>query len=255
MELRHNKYFIAFILLAIQFALFQNCAKVQMQSIDQPSVFASPEATQVTELSKNCDQARAEGRISVQKTQAVFDNNNVTCAWEKDNNLSKQNGIVRARTENYKIISIPSDATVCNVRLDHQDVPDFRYDDNIIMTLNDLILTSTTTFTQHFSQVGNLYKYEWSKLIGKNGQVDGSDSTPDKQYCAGKDTGLATCSFPKTETTGRIQLDFKEDLIQQVLGLTTPKALKLGVITTGDDNDTDCLHTPIQLSVDVEYFR
>ncbi len=257
MNMRHNKYLIALLLLSIQFLLFQNCAKIQVsEAADQSSVTDpnDPQAT-VSELSKSCDQARAEGRISQYKTDIVFDNNGKTCAWEMNGNLSKFDTIVRARTENYKTVSVPSDATVCNVQLNHSDVSDFRYDDNIIMTLNDRILTSTTNFSQHFSYDSGLYKYEWGRLIGKPAQNNASDSTPDKQYCAGRSEGLANCLFPQTETTGRIQLDFHEALIQRVLALTTPKTLKLGVITTGDNDDTDCLHTPIKLSVDVEYYR
>jgi hypothetical protein len=131
----------------------------------------------------------------------------------------------------------------------------FHYDDNIIMTLNDYIMASTTDFSKYFTASSGFYKYDWSQLVNKPAQNNPEDTVLEKQYCAGQASGLASCSFPQTETFGKIQLQFDERVIQQVLGMTTPLSLKLGVITTGDNDSTDCQHTPINLSVEVLYYQ
>jgi len=243
--------------------LFQNCSKVAVDDIDSkvsasngPDVVIPTDTVVPEELMKSCDAAKAAGRTSILKTEVIFDNKGQACEWQKNGNLTTLDGKVRARSEKYEAFTIPDGATVCDIQMEHKAVSNFLYDDNIIITLNDYVLTSTTTFSQHFTNTKGFYKYDWSRLVDKPAQFDKSDSTPDKQYCAGKAEGLSSCLFPQTETVGQIDLQLGERVIQNILAITTPHKLKLGVITTGDnDNGSDCQHTPIQLSVDIEYYR
>lgn len=260
--------------------LFQNCSKVAVESVESklteqnvpdvpddgqdppvinnqpPVVNNNPPVIVVTELMKSCDEAKAAGRTSVIKKDVIFSNRGEKCAWEKDGNLSMKDREIRARIEKYQTLEIPAGATICDIKMEHKAVLDFRYDDNIIMTLNDYVLASTTTFSQHLIQTNGYYKYDWTRLVRKPGQVDASDSAPDKQYCAGKAEGLSSCLFPVTQKEGKIDLQVGERVIQNILAMSTPYKLKLGVITTGDNDDSsDCQHTPIELDVDIEYYR
>ncbi|MGZ5279010.1 MAG: hypothetical protein ACXWC9_03660 [Pseudobdellovibrionaceae bacterium] len=250
--------------------LFQNCSKIAVEEVeskvsalngpevpnDDDEAPADPTVPPPTDLMKSCDTAKATGRTSIAKKTVSFSNAGESCAWNQNGNLSMVDREVRARIEKYQIVELPAGATICDIQMEHTAVRDFRYDDNIIMTLNDYILTSTTTFSQHFVKTNGYYKYDWTRLVGKPGQVDASDTTPDKQYCAGKADGISSCLFPLTQQQGQIDLQIGERVIQNILAITTPYKLKLGVITTGDNDDSsDCQHTPIQLSVDVEYFR
>ena len=97
-------------------------------------------------------------------------------------------------------------------------------------------------------------------MINKDGQVGAADTTPDKQYCAGSESNTSSsiqsvCSFPITEQTGNVNLNFSDSIIQRILGLSTAESVKLGVITTGDNNGTDCQHVDLNFEVKVHYFE
>jgi hypothetical protein len=189
------------------------------------------------------------------KTNVLFDDDKKVCDWGHNGNLSTLDKYVRARIEKYQTVTIPANATICDIQMEQPNQSNFHYDDNIIMTLNDYIMASTTDFSKYFTASSGFYKYDWSQLVNKPAQNNPEDTVLEKQYCAGQASGLASCSFPQTETFGKIQLQFDERVIQQVLGMTTPLSLKLGVITTGDNDSTDCQHTPINLSVEVLYYQ
>lgn len=234
---------------------YNNCSKVSVDNIEQSSQAVAQDIAPGT-VFEECDLAKQTGKLTVAKLEVKFDNQNKTCAWGKNGNINKIEGIVTARTENIQQVQIPADAKVCQVKMIHKETSNFVYDDNIILTLNNAILASTTDFSKHFPANSNgVRMYNWESLINKPGQVMASDSMPENQYCFGRDKNLSTCVFPKTETVGNMQLNFSERAIQTVLAATTQTSVKIGMITTGDNNDSDCLHTPISILVDVEYYR
>ena len=235
--------------------LYTNCNKVSFAE----SVMASEIAIQNTPPStiySACDSAKQSGRLNVAKLEVKFDNQNQTCAWGKNGNLNQIEGIISARTENIQKIQIPADAKVCQLKLVHKETSNFSYDDNLIVTLNNAVIAATTDLQKHFpANNDGVRMYNWNNLINKPGQVSATDTTPEKQYCFGSDKNLSTCRFPATETVGNVQLNFSERAIQTVLAATSQTSIKLGIITTGDNNNTDCLHTLISILVDVEYYR
>lgn len=208
----------------------------------------------VDSLIKSCDDMKARGKTSIQTSQVTFEDPAKACQWGMNGNLSVKDKYVRGRIEQYKQLSIPSGSTVCHVKLVNIDEQNFRYDDNIILTLNNYILASTTNFSQHFSQTNGFYKYDWSKLVDKAAQNTQADTVISKQYCVGASSGLSQCLFPATQTLGRVQLEFNERIIENILGMTSASSLNLGMITTGDNDSTDCQHVPLRFAIEVEYF-
>lgn len=249
---------------------FNNCSKIkvsdnpvsQLASVAAtgsevtgatPTSSSSPTSTPA-ELMSSCDDARQRGQISVQKIEVTFEDPGKACLWSVNGNLSIRDGSVRARTEQQQIIQVAKNAKICNIQMTNADVQNFRYDDNIILTLNQFVLASTTNFAAHFDQSTGFQKYDWNNLVNKPAQNGYSDSTPDKQYCAGASQGLSSCQFPATETVGKAELHFDQRVIQSILGMTNSTEAKLGLVTTGDNDSTDCQHVPIRLLVDIEYF-
>ncbi|MEZ0393235.1 MAG: hypothetical protein ACAH59_13530 [Pseudobdellovibrionaceae bacterium] len=247
---------------ALGFALFQNCAKVAATDLNNsdPQAIKENIPPEVEDLIKNCADAKATGRISVLKTQVNFTNNE-KCQWGiNDNWEGNVQNRLSARKERYVSAVIPADAVVCNVKMDNFQEQVFKYDDNIFLTLNDFILASTANYSEHLQSQNGFYKYDWIRLRDnmkdKRDLNDPSDSLPEKQYCAGKADGLSDCLFPQTQATGRILLSFNERVIQNVLGMTNPQQVKVGMITTGDNDDaSDCQSSPINLNLDIEYYR
>ncbi len=269
LENRATRYFTLFFA-GLALALgFNNCSKIKVSDTPVGQIASAngvaaadavvtsspaPTSNSSAGLISNCDDARKTGRISVQKVELTFENPGKACSWGTNGNLSILDGYVRARTEQEQIIQVAKDAKICNIQMTNADVQNFRYDDNIILTLNQFVLASTTNFGAHFDQSTGYQKYDWSKLVNKAAQNGQADSTPDKQYCAGYAQGLSSCQFPATETVGKADLHFDQRVIQSILGMTDPTQAKLGLVTTGDNDSTDCQHVPIRLLVDIEYF-
>lgn len=247
--------------------LFQNCQKQALKIEDMgPSSlgvdamgnedqadYGNPPG--VDNLINSCADAKARGKIQVKTVQINFEDNVDQCPFGTGDNLSSKNGYVRARIEQAQKVDVPSGATVCQVSMDNFEQQSFLYDDNIILTLNSYILASTTNFSKHLQSANGYYKYDWSRLVDKDAQNGAADSTPANQYCAGKADGLSSCLFPQTETVGRVDLQFNERVVQNILGMTSASDITLRMITTGDnDAKTDCHHSPVRLLVQVEYF-
>jgi hypothetical protein len=265
--LRFTGLGLAVLLLA---SAFNNCSKVKVSeapaaalgstavtATGAPAVGTTNATTPVgsAQLIASCAEARNAGRISVQKVEVTFEDPGVQCAWGANGNLSQLDGYVRARMEQQKVVQVDKNAKICNILMTNADIQNFRYDDNIILTLNQFVLASTTNFGSHFSNVSGFQKYDWSKLVNQAAQNGKNDSTPDKQYCAGATQGLSSCLFPVTETLGKVDLNFDQRVIQNIMGMTNPTEATLGFITTGDnDSATDCRHVPIRLLLDIEYF-
>lgn len=237
---------------------YSNCSKVGVKDIsDSSSTQLSPTGNP-SDLAATCQNAKALGKLRSYKFNHTFEDTKQQCEWGKNGNLSVLDGYVRARKDQLKTFEISTGAstkaTICDISMNSDDVSNFYYDDNVLLTLNGYLLASTTDFTRHFTSSNGYYKYDWERLRDKPAQFSQSDSTANKQYCAGKSQGLSFCQFPQTETTGRAELQFDESVIQTILGMTNPQRIDLAVITTGDnDPSTDCRHVPISLAIEVFY--
>jgi hypothetical protein len=246
---------------------FNNCSKVAVLSLDDPAASQSvaptnPETPVATV--EACQAAKAEGRlVTTHLTRNIPAR--MGCNWGQNGNLSRASvreedhewGTIRARAEESVAIEAPaaadgSKAVICNVQISTNRSENFFYDDTMIWTLNGFILASTVNYNQHFASNHGYAIYDWEKFKTVDGKMLPSDSTPDKQYCAGKEQGISSCVLPPTETAGAIELHIGDRVIQTMVGLTNEKSLNLSVITTGDDDDDDCGHDAFDLNLDVE---
>ena len=208
-----------------------------------------------SELKLNCERAAALGKIKSKSLSISFPNPGKVCDWQTNGNLSQENDYIRARREQYQDISLNIGEKVCGLSMVNKIEQNFYYDDNIFITMNNFVLSSTSTFSDHLESQNNFYKYDWSRLINKKAQNLPQDTVASKQYCAGRAQGLASCSFPETESYGKVNLAFKDEVIQKILTMTTVDKIRLGVITTGDNNSTDCQHVPLDFEIAVLYYE
>ncbi len=257
------KFLIIIILVSITALLsFQNCARVTAvdlaatQKVTDLGVDVPPiEDPELEVVSTECAKAEREGRLNSVIYNFDFPKQTKTCDWGINGNLSIKNGYIQARDEKYQTVDFNPSQTVCDIKLNNAYQNSFIYDDNIIITLNKYILASTSNFSRHFSSQNGLNRYNWASIIGKDAQNSYADTTPDKQYCLGADGYSSFCLFPATETTNKIQLDFDKSLIQKVLVNSSLSTVELGVITTGDNDGTDCIHSGLNFDVTVKYIN
>lgn len=207
------------------------------------------------QLKLNCDNAAKMGKLKKQVLTASFPNPKKTCDWGLNGNYNQENDSIRARREQFQTLNLSMGAKVCSLNMKSVTEDKFFYDDNIFLTLNGYVLASTSNFSQHLISNNGFYQYNWTRLRNKDAQNHDYNTTLEKQYCAGAALG-SSCSFPETETYGAVKLQFKDEVFQKILGMTNASQVKLGVITTGDDNpDTDCQHVDINFNVEVSYYE
>lgn len=264
--MKQSSFFLSLAALVAVGLAFNNCGKVAVSNIEESaskpngtsSVSGQNNPPGVEQLRQSCQNAKALGKTRVAHLKGSFADPKQQCAWESNGNLSQKNGAIRARTEQIQSFQIPnadaSRAVICNIQMKSTLVSKFYYDDNVFLTLNGFVLASTSDFSQHLQSQGGYYKYDWNRLVNKPAQNSKEDTSAGDQYCAGGKQGNSICQFPQTETTGTAQLDIGESVVQSILGMTNAKQFVLAVVTTGDDNSSDCQHVPIDLNLDVEYF-
>jgi hypothetical protein len=207
------------------------------------------------QLIKTCADAKASGKLVSEVIEVDFEDPGVECNWGHAGNLSIKDGYIRGRVEQVKSVDFSNQGTVCNLEMVNMDEQNFYYDDNIFLNLNGFVLASTSNFSSHLQSQNGLYKYSWANLVKQDAQNNAEDTTADKQYCAGSEQGQSSCSFPQTESYGSVQLQFEDKLIQTILGMTSASKLNLTMVTTGDNDSTDCQHVPLHFKINVQYFK
>jgi hypothetical protein len=205
---------------------------------------------------------------SLQTTTATitFAKPNITngCEWSKNGNLAKPGSGTAvdnkqsARSEEYSTVSVPQGATVCSMEFSFASNASMTYDDHILMTYNNIVFAATekNLLTSYLTNVGTttapLYQYDWSKLVG-NGTNKAYADTTNVMCLDSRPTKV--CSWPATNgKSGTIQMTIDPNEIQRISDLSVDKLDKVfGLITTGDNDSTDCSHAPISFSVNIHY--
>lgn len=247
--------------LALTAFAFQNCSKANFTS----------DAVDVTSSGSNDDKKPpggnpdVEGELPVTETEAEQNCSNrslktanasvnfpkpQSCKWNADGNLADRNGYVQARSEQRYDLPVPPNAVICDLSFNFPN-QNMRYDDQIIMTFNDYVLASSYKgLTDLLPKDGDLRRYEWEALKGKSTDVVGYNP-----YIVGQELGLASVQMPQTETNGQIKLAMDKQIFYKFAAKKLPAdAHRFGMVTTGDNDSSDCQHEPIQFSLSVKYY-
>ena len=146
-------------------------------------------------------------------------------------------------------INVPQDAYLCDIELSTENTQ-FVYDDELLMTLNGFFLaganhTSQSLLDFGMTKTGNLIAWDWQKHYNTKRDHD----------IGGCSHASMNCVFPRTETTGIVQLDvpatwFDELPIKQV----TEQKFILSVLAIGNQNaSTDCSHNGLNFSGQIRF--
>jgi hypothetical protein len=249
------------------------CGKVRFE-LDKSLLVPLNVVTTIEEAAVKCAEAEADGTIETSEQNIIFAEKG-ECEWSVGDNLSKCNGKIRARAEEYVDLDLPDNATLCDIDFDFKEDDDMLYDDELILTLGGKVLFMTQDYSANSSSskynpeglsVNSLGLVEYSWLGDANGEHGlrglfyGWQQAP--QYCLGGTE--ATCDVPLSQHTGAFDIDIPSDKIIEIgmlNGLTfddgeavhVPTPLQIGFISTGDNDRSDCQHTEVELDVKLKY--
>ena len=146
-------------------------------------------------------------------------------------------------------MTLPEGASLCGFSLEHNSSA-MRYDDEMFFSVNDRLLLSTMDYTRFFDTKDGFYSFSWTGLVDQIYEPLDNRTV----YCAGGAEGMASCVVPPTETQGQIKLTFS-DTMDALLAksLQQDRALTFDWVTTGDNDDSDCRHTAINLKLKLRY--
>lgn len=173
------------------------------------------------------------------------------CPFGEDDNLDAQDATFSARIEQVDALELPEGGVVCDLDFDFQGLdPSFEqemeYDDNFILTFNDVVLaTSYGPLVDLLELDEDLRIYDWDAIAGS--ELRFQDIDP---YCLGDEGGDSTCTIPDPETPGPIALSFGGGLVDQLsLRSVQQDRYDFSFISLGDNDDTDCSHRTFTFTV------
>lgn len=225
-----------------------------ISALDQLREDGSPNAN--NDISNPIDSIRQLCAERPRKTRRVtinFPTPSQSCQWTVDDNLEPRNFFFQARSEQVVGIDM-EDAVFCDMSFELQPEA-FFYDDQVILSLNDTVLTSSYDYSQSLTPGANgLTLYNWSSIAGSNWQID--RTTP---YCANLEDASpnseARCVLPESSANGVVDLSFHEDHIMTAMANGVPRNSShfFRLTTIGDNDITDCSHAGLRFDVSIEY--
>lgn len=239
---------------------FQNCSPVGFEQAsekaagtlgdrDDDFIPATPEEDIVKKACEGAAIYTTTAKVNFPRPQAVY--NGSRCNWEQDGNGSKLNGYFRARLEQAQTVSLPAGSKVCDVQFS-SPTQDWRYDDHVFLTLNDVLIASSHPVHDKFTQRNGLSIYSWDKIYNQTWE-----QIPSYVWCEGMTSGLSTCSWPASETNGKIAMDFAPSLFKRIMALDLNRTShEIKFVTSGDnDGAIDCDHSDLSFDVTVTYSK
>jgi hypothetical protein len=229
------------------------------------------------ELKIACADAAKNGSLKSKAIPLFFPAKTSTCEFGKNDNLSRQNDVLRARREESVMLPFDGMTRLCNMKFDApQQV--MRFDDEIMITLNNLVVASSQDYSTKSRSIDDQLVYPNGLSADNDGLVSYKWLPPNGmqsleyfkgrlyKYCLGIDPKQPDfnqlCQIPKTSTNGTMQLTLPQEAFLKLAakaGLmfdkqiqSVPKA-QLGFITTGDNDDSDCQHLDFRLTVTIQY--
>ena len=192
----------------------------------------------------------------------TFEQSTTACEWGTNGNLVLPDGkvildgTIMARREERATLPLPEVAVLCNIEVSSPQ-QQIRFDDEILLLLGNQLLASSAQYQMALTNDAGFYLYDWSKIAGQS-YVNNSPYYSGKAspFCLGQAEGLSQCTIPRTETLGNIEMRFSPALIYILsarLGSEGPRELAL--ITTGDNDPTDCQHSNLSLKVTTDYVK
>ena len=176
-----------------------------------------------------------------------------SCDFADPINLPGSSSTVSAQLTQTVPLLLPENSVICGLSFNFP-TQNIRYDDHMFINFNDVVLASTFTgLTTPLQVVNNLKIFDWTKIRGTKWPSSLSDQRP--PYCIGGEYGTPACDIPKSQDTGKIQIQIPPD---KALALSKRgealKKYQFSIVGIGDnDPGKDCKHTAINFDVEIQY--
>ncbi len=196
-------------------------------------------------LNEACLKATSIKKIS----RSLAYNARQDCNFGVAPNLNAKDAFIQAYEISEGNISIPDGAVICNLSLQSEPNAQIHYDDFIFLAIEDqVIFGSNIEVTKRLDQKSSIYQWDWSKIAGTS-----IDSFEANYYCLGNQ---ASCVLPPHDTAGPISLQLdSQDIAPLALAVAGKSQLQANLIATGDNDNEDCMHTDLNLAVEIEYIQ
>ncbi|CAN5689942.1 hypothetical protein BH10BDE1_BH10BDE1_01180 [soil metagenome] len=198
------------------------------------------------EVANECAAAEASGRLLEQTASLNFPDPGHACLWNQDGNLGKRDQWHQGRIEQPLNVTLPAGSTLCHVKFEFTKQK-FRFDDHFWFTFNDVIMATSIDYRDRFGVTNGLSLFNWPKLVGTEWFP-----SREKVWCLAG----AACSWPKTDTDGTIQMNFREGTYYAVTARDRARNVHtFSFITVGDNDSSDCQHKPVDMTATLQYVR
>ena len=208
----------------------------------QPSPFQSP-AT-VAALKAKCLGAAAGTKKTASQTLTYPERNG--CSFGVAPNLGRKQGVNTASEVSTNALQLPA-GEICEISIQSPPGATLRYDDFLALSIDSrAIFISNTTLLKNLDLEQGIYTWDFKKIIGKRIEQFATGS-----YCLGT---AGNCIIPGTEQEGKVALNLTANEIAPIAAaISGKKSVPMDLTATGDDNDSDCSHTALTVTVQFQY--
>lgn len=190
------------------------------------------------------------------------------CAWNANGNLGRVNERLQARFEQSASVSLPHGAVICSADL-RSTTDNIHYDDEMFLLLeNKVIMASlgdyvTKGFTRYDDKgrafqaafpndAHGLALFDWMTIRGSYYSRQLHEASP--TFCLGQSTPGNSCQLPESEHSGPTAITLRDSPIYLFNLADNPDgAFTFTLVTTGDNDDSDCSHTGLRMKVKIGY--
>ncbi len=202
-----------------------------------------PDPAAVAQLKEQCQKAAA----SLQSVSRVINYpERKDCSFGVAPNIERQQGVHTAREISPATLALP-EGLICDVEIKSEENESLHYDDFLILTLaGQMIFASNRGIVSHFEPQQSIYTWNFDKLVGQD-----IGNFGDRPYCLGP---AENCRLPGHDQEGPVSLNLaSRDIAPITLALAGKDKVDMDLIATGDDNDEDCFHSKLDLSVTFKF--
>lgn len=220
----------------------ENGGNAVMYDIEDGTI-ALPPPAEVAQLIEEC-------RKSADKIQSLSRVLNYperkNCSFGTAPNLERRQGFHQALETTPGLIELPP-GTICDMNIRSAPNAALHYDDFLVLTLAQQVLfASNSTLSDRLTKQQDLYTWDPSRIIGQS--IGDFESRP---YCLGT---AANCRLPGHDERGPVSLNLSSQEIAPIALLVSGKEkVALDLFASGDNDDEDCFHSAIELTVDLKY--
>lgn len=127
---------------------------------------------------------------------------------------------------------------------------EFRYDDLLVLHLNGRVFAASyRRLVDELEEKNGLRVFDWNRL--RNLAIDprGYDV-----YCLGHEAGISRCVLPRSDSRGQLEVNLDQEVLYRLsASRAADEPVRLGLVTTGDNDESDCRHSRLRFAIDFDY--